>query len=382
MSLSLSQRLQTLVDSYKQTLLLIQELQVFLSSQDTLPSDADEKRLELANTIHEGLKEQDNTLELLRQELDDDVVPTIYRGSATKEDRDAERGRNADLIARLTEDLKSARAKFRRAQLQSKRNIETVRRKEREQLFADRKSDVVQPRRQGHEKLTQDELARNASEDVTRALRRAHDLLQGNLTQSQFAQQTLDESQNALKDLSESYGGTGDLLKNSRSLVSQLVRSSKSDTWFLTTSFYILAATIAWLFFRRILYGPLWWLVWQPLRLMWWVTLSSLGTMGLGSSKSNSLSTGSTISTPTNRMEMPVSIKTTVPDEASSENSNSNPDSMIEKISHLLNNEETTYHDIDDLTEEERKLQEEQPRNPKKRMMEYEPDLEQVRDEL
>jgi protein transport protein SEC20 len=151
-------------------------------------------------------------------------------------------------------------------------------------LFANRSADaenIPPARRKGQEKLTQDELALNASSDVTAALRRTHDLLQGNLEQSQYAQQTLDESTAALNSLGESYTGLGDMLKNSRGLVGQLLRSQKSDTWYLETAFYILCATIAWLVFRRIIYGPAWWLVWQPLRWAWWFFTTMLAGAGI-----------------------------------------------------------------------------------------------------
>lgn len=185
--------------------------------------------------------------------------------------------RAANMISR-------ARASFRRAQLQAKRNADTAKRKEREMLFANHSANaenLLPARRKGQEKLTQDELALNASSDVTAALRRTHDLLQGNLQQSEYAQQTLDESTAALKSLGESHAGLGDMLKNSRGLVGQLLRSQKSDTWYLETAFYILCATIAWLVFRRIVYGPAWWLVWQPLRWSWWLLTSVLAGGGI-----------------------------------------------------------------------------------------------------
>ena len=173
---------------------------------------------------------------------------------------------------------------FRRAQLQAKRNADTAKRREREMLFANRSVDAEKlppARRKGQEKLTQDELALNASSDVTAALRRTHDLLQGSVQQSQYSQQILDESRAALSSLGESYAGLGDILKNSRGLVGLLLRSQKSDTWYLETAFYILCATIAWLVFRRIIYGPAWWLVWQPLRWGWWFVSSMVAGVGI-----------------------------------------------------------------------------------------------------
>lgn len=279
-SLSLSRRLQNLADSYRQTIALIQELQRFPNGS-TFATDPnpEEKRIEVTNEIHQSLKEQENALELLGQELEDSPAARSRRNASRVEEQE----RNAANLSRLNEDVRSARVAFRRAQLQAKRNADAAKRKEREELFADRlNAEQAAPRRKGQEKLTQDEIALNAAEDVTKSLRRAHELLSGNLQQSQFAQQTLDESQEALKGLAENYGGTGDLLKSSKGLVSTLVRSQKSDTWFLMSSVYILCATLAWLVFRRLLYGPMWWLVWQPLKLIWYVTFSSVGAIAFG----------------------------------------------------------------------------------------------------
>ena len=91
--------------------------------------------------------------------------------------------------------------------------------------------------------------------------------MQSELSRSRFAQETLEQSTAALADLGEHYTNLDTLLANSRSLLSSLVRSQKSDTWYLETAFYILVTTIIWLVFRRFLYGPLWWFVWLPLKL-------------------------------------------------------------------------------------------------------------------
>lgn len=197
-----------------------------------------------------------------------------------------------------------ARAQFRKAQLQAKRNAETAKRKERELLFASVQEDngsSSTSRRRGQEKLSQDELLVSASSDVTAALRRTHQLMQSELSRSQFAHDTLrpspwlnialfqrlvadldlEESTAALSSLSESYTSLDTLLSSSRTLVSSLLRSQKSDTWYLETSFYILVSTIIWLVFRRFFYGPLWWFVWLPVKLLYKVSLSSLATIGL-----------------------------------------------------------------------------------------------------
>lgn len=79
---------------------------------------------------------------------------------------------------------------FRHAQLQAKRNAEAAQRKERELLFSRPQSPPTN-QRQSTDKFTQDDLVRNASNDVTSALRRTHNLMKTELYRSQFAQETL-----------------------------------------------------------------------------------------------------------------------------------------------------------------------------------------------
>jgi hypothetical protein len=282
--------------------------------------------------------------------------------------------------------LKSARANFRRAQLAAKRTADTEKKKEREQLFADRKTDGSHARvRPTYEKLTQDELALRSAEDVTMALRRVHGQMEAEVSRGQFAQQTLDESQEALNSLNESYAGTTDLLKASRGFLSQLVRSSKSDTWFLRSSFYMLVVTIAWLIFRRLLYGPLILFVWWPLRAMWWFTMTSMGAIGLGKAELAS----SPMPKPTMSLSMAGMNARGMPTHSSGVHFRSvelpakgggwdrepekqapvrEDESMVEKIGRMTEQGTT----VDDITEDERQAQEEQPRNTKKRMMEVE----------
>ena len=396
MPLSLSQRLQALSDSYKETLAQIQELRKFSPVNDT-SGDSNERRVELATEIHDSLKEQEDKLEILRQEVDDD----IFSSSRREPSHETERERNADLLVRLTEDLKAARANFRKAQLQAKRTADAEKRKEREQLFADRKQDgQAQSRvRNTHEKLTQDELAVRAAEDVTIALRRVHNQLEGELSTSQFAQQTLDESQQALNNLATSYAGTTDLLKTSRGFVGQLVRSNKSDTWFLKTSFYLLAATIIWLIYRRLLYGPMMLLIIWPLKMMWWVSMKSFGVVLGGRSEATAISMPvPTLSVsrpyvgvggvPTNRVGSEMSFRSMHLPAKGGGSWGSPPqipqqdveDRMIDKIGRMMEDQPEGVDD-QDAGEGAMEDQEQQPpRNTKKRMMEVE--VEPVRDEL
>jgi protein transport protein SEC20 len=117
----------------------------------------------------------------------------------------------------------------------------------------------------------EDQQTVGASSNVTAALRRTHDLIASELSRGEFAHQTLTESSAALKQLNESYSSLDTMLASSKDLLGTLLRSQKSDTWYLQTAFYMLLATGAWLVFRRILYGPLWWLLWLPLRILFGV---------------------------------------------------------------------------------------------------------------
>lgn len=305
-TLALSSRLNSIHSLLKYTQQLIHELQSFPNQTNIQPdSDVEEARLVLANTAHDSLKELEEALELLRSEVDDhdsSVDGGQRRRTSGKVDGGTQQTYTA--LARVEDDVRNTRASFRRAQLQSKRNIDAQRQREREQLFASRRSgatngndSVVQPgRAKSQKELTQDELAVNAANDVTRALRRTHALMVGNLQQSSFAQQTLEESQQQLTSLSERYKSTTDLLQSSRSLVKTLITSQKSDTWYLQTSVLILLVTLGWLIFRRLLYGPLWWLAWLPTKYFFKLLYTVFGIGGSILASSVSSSNSSAIS--------------------------------------------------------------------------------------
>jgi protein transport protein SEC20 len=115
-SQSLAARLQALSDTYKQTLDLIQRLQKLPANPGSISPDAD-PRIELASEIHQSLKEQEDALEILRQESDDGVTLSssvggrwVGGGSVIRRrdsEREQEQERNAATIARLGEDLKA-----------------------------------------------------------------------------------------------------------------------------------------------------------------------------------------------------------------------------------------------------------------------------------
>jgi protein transport protein SEC20 len=166
--------------------------------------------------------------------------------------------------------LHRSRSQFRKAQLAAKHNADRAKLKERELLFSNLQSGTSTPnstyrQRKQAQGTSEGEIVAQASSDVTSALRRTHQLMQGELSRSRFAQETLEQSTAALADLGERYTDLNSLLTNSKNLVSTLLRSTKSDTWYLETTFYILITTLIWLFFRRWLYGPLTWFVIRPI---------------------------------------------------------------------------------------------------------------------
>lgn len=115
-SQSLSSRLQTLSDTYRLTLELIQRLQKLPSIPGSGSSSVD-PRVELATEIHQSLKEQEDSLEIIRQEADDGTAESVAGGGRwvgggsvikrRESAREEERERNAATIARLGEDLKT-----------------------------------------------------------------------------------------------------------------------------------------------------------------------------------------------------------------------------------------------------------------------------------
>lgn len=283
----LAASLAIVTDSLKSTNTLITRLArlTFPPGAEPLDDEGNSVRIELAQDIQESLKQLEEDLELLRGDIEDSTpvakTPATGRlrsGSVRHSSKGQEHERLGTQVVRLGEDLKTARGAFRRAQISAKRAADESKVKERELVFASlqQASDPSTPtstsvngstadlfagrstlqKRQQHKQLTKDELLVAQSSDVTSALRRTTDLLSTELSRSRFAQETFDESTAALKDLGDTYSDLDSVLKKSKDLLGTLLRSQKSDTWYLETAFYILIATLAWLIFRRILYGP------------------------------------------------------------------------------------------------------------------------------
>jgi protein transport protein SEC20 len=182
----------------------------------------------------------------------------------------------------------------------------------------------------------------NASSDVTAALRRTHQLMQTELSRSQFAHDTLKESTAALAQLSETYSTLDTLLSSSRNLLGTLLKSQKSDTWYLETAFYVLVITIGWLIFRRFIYGPAWWLIWLPLKMFYKAWMGVFTAVGLRSSRDGVFTSGVVGGTTDIRgMSTPIiySSATGNPGRAlppGSEQASRGDDSMVEEVGKII----------------------------------------------
>ncbi|KAL4796991.1 hypothetical protein BDV19DRAFT_387860 [Aspergillus venezuelensis] len=367
---ALQTRLKELSTALAQIHPLVSRLQKFT----TAIGQGDEARLELGGEIHSRLKDAEDELELLKDDVEAlEKAPDIRKKSADSE-KGTEKERVIATARRLTNDLKKTRGDFRNAQLQAKRNAEKARRQERELLFS--RSEGVERRNPAKEKLTQDDIVKNASKDVTTALRRTHQLMQAELSRSQFAQETLEQSGAALSSLSESYGSLDTLLSSSRNLVGSLLRSQKSDTWYLETAFYILVGTVAWLVFRRILYGPLWWMVWLPFRLILRTVFGVSAAAGVAGKAVQSSAT--TALSETIAQETPVAsptpeakvhgVEDAIPDQVPGTDA-VDRDWVLDQIGKMVeDNAAQEGTNLDDFSEEELQRQAEIPPNTKKRI--------------
>ncbi|ESZ98275.1 hypothetical protein SBOR_1371 [Sclerotinia borealis F-4128] len=282
---SLSERLATLQESNRQARELIDRLETieFPPGSIALDSDDDNGLLELSAEITQVLKDQDEEFEQLQEE-----VLSLPAGRPNSE---SQRQRQVldDAVERDIKELKSYYTTFRKAQMTAKKKLKAAQVLARQVLLQaslnpssgrSSPSSMERPISRQKSEPSKEEKTVNAAGDVTLALRRTHEMMAGELEKSQFANDTLKQSTEKLAQLDETYSTLDSLLSNSRHLLGTLLRSQKSDTWYLESAFYILISTIAWLIFRRFLYGPLWWIVYAPLRLILYTLFGIFGMMG------------------------------------------------------------------------------------------------------
>lgn len=222
-----------------------------------------------------------------------------------------------------------------------------------------------------------------------------HDAMSAELARSGFAREALEESTATLRDLAGRYDALDGLLAGSRELLGTLLRSQKSDTWYLETAFYVLAATLAWLVFRRWIYGPAWWLVWLPFRTLWRFTaagvggsVDAVGGRGAGGKlDGSSITSGGSAVTASMQAHGAPTIQARA--QATAAEATADGDSMVEKVGKIVDGAADTYGATEDGSQEN--TGGDQP-NPKKRMweepieeakqMERESETEREKDEL
>lgn len=339
---SLQERLAALQETTTQLRELIDRLANISFQPGSVPlssSDEDNVATELSAEIHQVLREEEEDLELLQEEIID------LRSGRPGSEAEHRKTRLREGTQRLQAELKECRTSFRKAQISARRSLEAAQKLERKLLLASYTASATaspssstvltnpnattptepgetapysSPSEQQHQqqtseppKLLSPEEARaqlfgtrdrrrlatkkkhaatddpqsaaiNTSNDITLALQRTHGLIAGELAKSAFATQTLAESSAALAELQQSYDGLDGLLARSRDLVGALATAQKSDTWYLQAALRLLLGTLAWLVFRRFFYGPLWWVVWLPLRTGYRVTKGVMPARGVG----------------------------------------------------------------------------------------------------
>jgi protein transport protein SEC20 len=348
---------------------------------------------ELSAEIHESIKEQNEDLDELEQDVRD--LPGGRKGS----DIEAEKLRLLERCSHARVEIKASRSKFRQAQITAQKNLQLSQRAERALLLASLKapppSEVqngtdsgratpISRRRTPAPESKEDKVVAAAS-DVTAALRRTHALMASELSRSQFAHDTLQESTKALESLTESYYSLDSILANSRSLVSTLITSQKSDTWYLESAFYILAVTLGWLIFRRFIYGPAWWFIWLPLKLFynaWMGVFAAIGLRGgnaVAPGVANQSLVSSVMAGVTGAGTVRATMSGTGAPQVAATNSpgaQSGSGGIVEEVGQMVDNTRQQAQgagQAQPLTDEERAQIEAEralPRNPKKRMYE------------
>ncbi|KAI1375535.1 Sec20-domain-containing protein [Hypoxylon crocopeplum] len=402
----LQDRLAVLQDATNQLKELIDRLANFDFKPGSVPlgaNDDDNVCSELSSEINQILREQEEELELLQEEIID--IRSGKPGSELHHDKD----RLKDGASRLEQELQNCRKAFRRAQISAKRNLQLAQRQERELLYASFSnprsgaSSPVAPeaaallpsrrKPRPRSEMTKEEQMISASNDVTESLRRTHELMAAELSKSDFAHNTLKESTAALSQLSENYSSLDTLLASSRALLGTLLKSQKTDTWYLQSAFYILVVTISWLVFRRLLWGPMWWLVWLPLKLIFRSVVGLSNTVGRRNSQVvGSSSDSTTMHSTSPQVQMNNEGVQTAQVGHQLEDPQESSESIMKEVGRIINESTEEPLKADDTKagqKEETVLRErndEELPNPKKRMMEEDPgvqqDGERIRDEL
>ncbi|ANB11438.1 Sec20p [Sugiyamaella lignohabitans] len=245
------------LDSYHLLLELITRLHTLSSSKEV--------RQELADLIQRRIKEYDTATESLEIQIENHVSQT-----------DPNRKRYLVSLDRIRENLRLAKVRFRKAQIQSKKNTELAWIKERELIFRPpREDDKSKSSTNGHSKdsggsgkrelSTQDMLV-SKSEDITAKLRHVHQMAQTEVVKSSLNIDELDYSTKTLRELEHKYSAFDVMLNGSQRLVRHLEEADKWDRIYMLASLGFLALVVAWILWRRIFKAPTMLVLWVMLK--------------------------------------------------------------------------------------------------------------------
>ncbi|KAG6829708.1 hypothetical protein H0H92_003743 [Tricholoma furcatifolium] len=156
-------------------------------------------------------------------------------------------------LRRIVEELQTTLTQLRRdsraALLTSKRTIDSQSRSQREELLS---SSVVNEKVTTNEKVTEDALMK-ANDNVTDALRRTIDLMQGELQRSVLSVQMLDESTATLRATSTTHDTLTNLMGTSKQLITALEKSDWMDRALIISAFIFFLLVILFILKQRIL---------------------------------------------------------------------------------------------------------------------------------
>ncbi|BFZ63639.1 Protein transport protein sec20 [Saitoella coloradoensis] len=222
--------LSTISSSHKSTLALISRLSKLDGGSASVQS-------ELTEAIRGALKDAEDSLAEVVEQI------SYERDLATREVLEVK-------TSKLRDDLKSARIAYRKALLQSKKNLESSARRERELLLGGGGGGLT-PDSLRH-RTPSDQAVLEASSALTTSLHRTHDLLSTSLHQSSVSLEALAQSSNTLTALQERYGAFDRLLGVSRRLVGVLERQDWVDRWCILGGLAFFLGVCAWIFWRRV----------------------------------------------------------------------------------------------------------------------------------
>ncbi|KAL0960017.1 hypothetical protein HGRIS_011667 [Hohenbuehelia grisea] len=142
-------------------------------------------------------------------------------------DQPSEKGRRElrHVVQELQETLVSLRKDSRAALLASKRLIDSQSQSRRDELL---RSNAVTEKRDPNEKITEDTLMK-ANNDVTEALRRTVNLMQGELERSVLSTQMLESSSASLRSTSSTHDTLTNLMGTSKQLITALEKADWLD---------------------------------------------------------------------------------------------------------------------------------------------------------